>query len=65
MSPPSKTRYLVKKLRAKVPAVNIVVGRWAPASLADEDRVAMLRLSAHDLLCFSSTSGRCQDSESA
>jgi len=36
-SPPSKTRYLVKKLRIALPEVKIVVGRWAPAPLGDED----------------------------
>lgn len=35
-SPPSKTRYLVRKLRAALPELRIVVGRWAPESLADE-----------------------------
>ena len=35
-SPPSKTRYLVKRLRAAMPDVRIVVGRWAPPELADE-----------------------------
>jgi predicted PurR-regulated permease PerM len=35
-SPPSKTRYLIRKLRAAAPGLKIVVGRWAPASLADE-----------------------------
>jgi predicted PurR-regulated permease PerM len=35
-SPPSKTRYLVKKLRAALPDRAIVVGRWAPATLRDE-----------------------------
>ncbi len=35
-SPPSKTRYLVKRLRTAVPEVKIVVGRWAPPALADE-----------------------------
>jgi hypothetical protein len=35
-SPPSKTRYLVRKLRAALPDLRIVVGRWAPVSLADE-----------------------------
>ncbi len=33
---PSKTRYLTKRLRAAMPDVRIVVGRWAPASLADD-----------------------------
>jgi hypothetical protein len=35
-SSPSKARYLVKRLRAAVPDAKIVVGRWAPLSLADE-----------------------------
>lgn len=34
-SSPSKARYLVKRLRAAVPGANIIVGRWAPPSLAD------------------------------
>ena len=32
----SKTRYLVKRLRAALPEVRIAVGRWAPPALADE-----------------------------
>ncbi len=35
-SPPSKSRYLVKRLHAALPEVRIVVGRWGPASLADD-----------------------------
>ena len=35
-SAPSKTRYLVKRLRAALPDVRIVVGRWGPPALADE-----------------------------
>jgi predicted PurR-regulated permease PerM len=35
-SPPSKTRYLVRRLRAAFPELPIIVGRWAPAALADE-----------------------------
>jgi predicted PurR-regulated permease PerM len=35
-SPPSKTRYLVKRLHAALPNLRIVVGRWGPAALADE-----------------------------
>jgi len=35
-SPPSKTRYLVRKLRAALPDLAIVVGRWAPPELADD-----------------------------
>ena len=32
----SQTRYLVKRVRASLPDLRIVVGRWAPAALADE-----------------------------
>jgi len=35
-SPPSKTRYLVKRLHAAMPDVRILVGRWGPPGLADE-----------------------------
>jgi hypothetical protein len=35
-SPPSKTRYLVKRLRAALPEVRVLVGRWGPPALADE-----------------------------
>ncbi len=35
-SPPSKTRYLVKRLHDALPDVRILVGRWGPAALADE-----------------------------
>jgi hypothetical protein len=35
-SPPSKTRYLVKRLHAALPNVRILVGRWGPPGLADE-----------------------------
>ena len=35
-SPPSTTRYLVKRLRAVLPEVRILVGRWGPPALADE-----------------------------
>jgi hypothetical protein len=36
-SPSSKSRYLVKKLHAAVPELTIVVGRWAPDALADDN----------------------------
>jgi predicted PurR-regulated permease PerM len=36
-SPASKTRYLVKKLHAAFPELTIVVGRWAPDMLADDN----------------------------
>lgn len=35
-SAPSKTRYLVKKLRASLPDVRVSVGRWSHPSLSDE-----------------------------
>ena len=35
-SPPSKTRYFVKRLHAALPEVRILVGRWGPAALADD-----------------------------
>ncbi len=41
-SPPSKTRYLVKRLHAALPEVRILVGRWAPPALAD-DSTQLLR----------------------
>jgi predicted PurR-regulated permease PerM len=41
-SPPSKTRYLVKRLHAAVPDLRILVGRWAPQALAD-DSTQLLR----------------------
>ncbi|HEX5599428.1 MAG TPA: AI-2E family transporter, partial [Hyphomicrobiaceae bacterium] len=41
-SPPSKTRYLVKKLHAALPNVRILVGRWGPEALAD-DSTQLLR----------------------
>jgi predicted PurR-regulated permease PerM len=46
-SPPSKTRYLVRKLRAAAPDVIIVVGRWAPAALADDDRPMLIEAGAN------------------
>jgi len=35
-SAPTKSRYLVKKLRAAFPELRIIVGRWAHPDLADE-----------------------------
>ncbi len=40
-SPPSKTRYLVKRLHAALPDVRILVGRWGPPALADETTQAL------------------------
>ena len=41
-SPPSKTRYLVKRLHAALPNVRILIGRWGPQALAD-DTTQLLR----------------------
>ncbi len=46
-SAPSKTRYLVKRVRAALPDVRIVVGRWAPAALADENATVLLDAGAN------------------
>ena len=35
-SPPTKTRYLVKRLHTALPDLRILVGRWSPPALADE-----------------------------
>lgn len=40
-SPSSKTRYLVKRLRAAMPELRIIVGRWSPAAMADESVEAL------------------------
>jgi uncharacterized protein (DUF2384 family) len=45
-SPSTKGRYLVKRLRAAFPDIPIVVGRWGPESLADDDPAALLRAGA-------------------
>jgi predicted PurR-regulated permease PerM len=45
-SPPSKTRYLVRKLRSVLPDVTVLVGRWAPADFADEDRSVLIEAGA-------------------
>jgi len=36
-NPTSKTRYLVRRLHAALPALTILVGRWAPPEIADAD----------------------------
>ena len=46
-SPSSKTRYLIRKLRSVLPDVTILVGRWAPAELADEDRAILVDAGAN------------------
>jgi predicted PurR-regulated permease PerM len=40
-SPPSKSRYLIKRLRAAFPQLRIVMGRWSPAAMADESTQAL------------------------
>jgi hypothetical protein len=45
-SAPSRTRYFIKKLRAALPALNIVVGRWAPPALADDQPELLLNAGA-------------------
>jgi len=40
-SPSSKTRYLVKRLHASLPDLQILVGRWSPAVMADESTQAL------------------------
>jgi hypothetical protein len=42
----SKTRYLVRKLRAVLPELTIVVGRWAPPALADDALQALVEAGA-------------------
>ena len=46
-SPPSKSRYLVKRLRAALPEVRIVVGRWAPPALADDSTLLLREAGAN------------------
>jgi hypothetical protein len=45
-SAPSKTRQLIKKLRAALPDLTIVVGRWAPPAFADQDTSALVAAGA-------------------
>ncbi|MET0556828.1 MAG: AI-2E family transporter [Vicinamibacteria bacterium] len=40
-SAPSRTRYLVQKLRAALPDLQILVGRWAPTTMAGDDEVLL------------------------
>jgi predicted PurR-regulated permease PerM len=40
-SAPSTSRYLVKRLRAAIPGLTILVGRWATAPFADESVTAL------------------------
>jgi predicted PurR-regulated permease PerM len=41
-SAPSKSRYIAKRLRARAPDLPILVGRWGPRELADENEDGLL-----------------------
>ena len=43
----SKTRYLVRRLRAALPELRIAVGRWGPPALADESSQTLLDAGAN------------------
>lgn len=45
----SKTRYMVRRLRASAPDLRIIVGRWAPPALVDE-RATELREAGADVV---------------
>lgn len=45
----SKTRYILRKLRAEFPSLPILVGRWAPGPLADEERRALVDAGATEV----------------
>jgi predicted PurR-regulated permease PerM/methylmalonyl-CoA mutase cobalamin-binding subunit len=45
----SKTRYLVRKLRAALPEATILVGRWAPAVFGEEDRTELTAAGANQV----------------
>ena len=46
-SSPSKTRYLVRRLRSALPEMRIAVGRWGPPALADESPQTLLDAGAN------------------
>ena len=46
-SVPSKTRYLIKKLRSTFPDLQIVIGRLAPSALADDTTQPLLDAGAN------------------
>jgi predicted PurR-regulated permease PerM len=56
-SPPSKTRYLVKRLHAALPEMRILVGRWSPRALAD-DSTQLLRDAGATLVASTLTETR-------
>jgi hypothetical protein len=57
-SPSSRSRYLLRRLRAIAPQVPIVVGRWAPAELADE---GVESLTAAGATAVSKTLAECRE----
>jgi hypothetical protein len=56
-SPPSKSRYLVKRLHAALPHVRILVGRWGPEALRD-DNTQLLREAGATLVVSTLAEGR-------
>ena len=48
-SPPSKARYLVRRLRAALPDAIILVGRWAPPELTEDDRPLLIDAGANSV----------------
>jgi predicted PurR-regulated permease PerM len=55
-SPATRTRYLVKKLRAALPEVRITVGRWAHPTLTDDGTQPLLDAGAsHVSTCLADT----------
>jgi len=48
-SGPSKSRYLAKRIRAAVPEVRVLVGRWGPPGFTDEAQELLLRSDAHQV----------------
>lgn len=56
-SPPTKTRYLVKRLHAALPDVRILVGRWSPPALSDES-TQLLREAGASLVASTLTETR-------
>ena len=45
-SAPSRSRYIAKRLRMRAPDLPILVGRWAPPELSDENADALLAVGA-------------------
>jgi hypothetical protein len=47
---PHKARYLTRRLRAALPALRIIIGRWAPTTLANDGESSILEAGA-DHVC--------------